>query len=267
MSEPSAAARAREWFRKWIDDAGDHGRDFLQLRIRRTPDGTYEIRHIADRDEPLRTLSASSDPEAALRIAHLTAEGRYRPLRTQPDLRRGWVLAGVDEAGLWHAVSRLYPAAAIHRHQWETGELPVVPFRVAAARQTGIYAGLEDLPEESVDAGRRACCTTLCLRTVAWPVEGAPRQAGGPAPADDFVPCREPCSLLFSFFREVVVPESERPAHVEGPPESRAEIAEEIRGLAALTARAGAEAPETGDFAHPLNPRRLLLLAEQIEEG
>jgi hypothetical protein len=84
-------AEARRALVAWVDEAGDEGRAFLQARIVAMEPGRYEIRHGRDRGRPHRSLKlVSSDPFAAREIAQTTGAGEHRPLKTAPNLKRGW---------------------------------------------------------------------------------------------------------------------------------------------------------------------------------
>ncbi len=90
----------------------------------------------------------------------------------------------------------------MHWFQHRSGTLPTVSFADAAARQTGIYAGVGALRGDRLEAAVGACCGALCLRTPVWePAAGLVAEGG---PGGGAVPCREPCSVFVSFAREVL---------------------------------------------------------------
>ncbi len=191
---PTPAQAARKAFLAWVDRAGAEGRTFLQMRLRRTEMGTYEVRHASDADVPAERLKVRTDPEAAWKITAVTEEGRPRPLKTAPNLRRGWIFRDLSADDLWEACSHLAPAAAVHWHLARTGRLPTVSFRDAARRQTGMFQGLSDLPDEEVsELVNVQCRSDKCLRKVAWW-----RTAAEAGDEDPVIPCPEPCSILFT---------------------------------------------------------------------
>src|SRR5689334_25282178 len=71
----------------------------------------YELRHELDREKPPGKLQSFTDPLAARQIATLTQDGKFRPLRSAPNLRRGWRINGLNFEGLMTALDCLYPAA------------------------------------------------------------------------------------------------------------------------------------------------------------
>ena len=92
---------------------------FAQVWIRRTERG-FELRHVADKEcEPasLRLLG-----ENDLRpLAQFTARGMFRPLRSAPNLQRGWRAAPRDEATLGAALNQLYPGGVA---DWFAAQAP-----------------------------------------------------------------------------------------------------------------------------------------------
>lgn len=198
--------QAKAWFIRWVESA--HGpRSFLQTAVWADPGGRFEVRHERDVSAPAEKLRAFTDPRAALDIAKATEDGGPRPLRTSPDLKGGWRFVELDGRGLWEVYANLYPGAPVHVFLHGRGELPVVPFEVAAGRQTGIYAGVGRLqgPELASLVERR--CGSGCLRVPVWD-----RSAPGTEPfttrvrSGAYVACNQPCSLLISEARSTLDP-------------------------------------------------------------
>jgi sirohydrochlorin cobaltochelatase len=208
---PASVREAREEFTGWAL-AGEGPRGFLETVVRVDASGRFEVRHELDADVPADALRTFTDPEAALEIVLTTEGGRIRPLRTSPDLRRGWRLTGLDAEGLWVVYAHLYPAAPIHAFLHTRGELRIVPFEVAAGRQTGMYAGVSHLQGSSLAELVRRRCGAGCLRVPVWhPSAGATEPFAERAGSRVSVPCNEPCSLLISEARTTLDP--------SGPPE------------------------------------------------
>jgi len=69
-----------------------------QVLIQKTRDGKFALSHRDDEDsDPGQVFW---NPEDAAEIAKYDEEGKYRPLKTAPNLRRGWRLEIVDLTGL-----------------------------------------------------------------------------------------------------------------------------------------------------------------------
>jgi sirohydrochlorin cobaltochelatase len=206
------AARACEAFLEWVDGAGKAGREFMQVWIGCPGEAGYEVRHVADRARPVEQLTVSRKPATAASLARVTETGQHRPLRSSPDLRRGWAFVGLDGAGLWDVLAGLYPAAAIHWFQHRSEALVASSFIETAGRQTGIYAGVRALSGAPLDAAiRTRCGGGMCLRRPVWApavevLKPAARAeaARGRAEHGAIVPCKEPCSLFLSCAREMM---------------------------------------------------------------
>ena len=196
MSYVPMVARAREALLDWVDEAGADGRVFMQIQVARQNDAGYELRHVADTGKEREQLVTFEDSHAVAQLTRTTQDGQHRPLRSTPDLRRGWALVNLDGSGLWSALDRIYPGAGLHWFQYRSGTLGTTSYAETAARQTGIYASVGQLGGKQLQAAIRGCCGDgQCLRTPVW----AP--APFLEPAGTLVPCREPCSLFISFAR------------------------------------------------------------------
>ncbi|MQA90297.1 MAG: hypothetical protein GEU90_08680 [Gemmatimonas sp.] len=203
LLEESPIAEARNEFFQWLGQAGSRGRTFLQVLIRPTAAGRFEVRHLEDADLPLASLTPHRDPPAATPLARSTQSGAFRPLRSAANLARGWVFLDLDATGLWTTLSNLYPAAVLHWHRGRTGDLRTVSYDRWASRQSGIYSGLRDLPSHRLAEMVDACCHEhRCLRSLTWgyslPVVRGPLDHGA-------VPCLEPCTLFAAVARDKLV--------------------------------------------------------------
>ena len=229
-------------FRRWVEEGGAAGRRFLQVHVLALGAGRYRLRHVEDAAAAADNLEPHADPYDARTIAQTDAAGAHRPLKTAPDLRRGWSFESLDAVGLDTALGYLYPACVAHWHAAREGSLRATPWRETAERQSGIYASVALLPDDAVRAAVGACCADdLCLRRVAWPLHPGER---GPRGGDGPVPCPEACSLFVSLARTALALERGEGRGGDG-----------TRG-----------APRQGDFDHPDNPRRLRYLAARAPD-
>ena len=71
---------------------------------------TFTLRHVADRDLPLDQLKSLSVNDIR-KLTMYTASGQFRPLRSSPDLQRGWVFTCNTPEELWRALQELYPGS------------------------------------------------------------------------------------------------------------------------------------------------------------
>jgi sirohydrochlorin ferrochelatase len=246
----SVAAAALESFARWVAEE-PAGRAFGEVLVRKTGEG-YELRHRADAGSG--DLEAYADPRSAQRIAQTTEDGEHRPLKSSPNLRRGWVLRLEDDRQLAVAMNYLYPAALVHRYLEQEGRLETTSYRENAARQTGIYEVVRNLSDAGVQAAAKAhCADEVCLKRPLWGADpGTPLEM---EPGEGEIPCPEPCSLFVSFARQITKFES------EGRDVRVGLTASERKDLAALVeaAAAAGELPRVreGEFDLPANRRRM----------
>lgn len=269
---PGGVGEARRALVAWVDEAGEAGRVFLQARLRRTGEGRYDVRHHRDVHRSLASLEwVSSDPFFAREVAQTTNRGEHRPLKTAPNLKQGWALVDLDAAGVWTALEYLYPAAAVHWHAGRAGTLRVTHWRETAARQSGIYSSVRLLDDPAVRNAVRACCAdAVCLRRVAWGIDGETPLAladEGPAEGDAPVPCPEACSMFISFARQVLKLERAPRREVPGlVPLGAGEVAQ-VREVIAAAANGTVGAAREGEFEDPNNLRRIRYLAARLADA
>ncbi len=205
-------------FCRWLELAAEHpvpdryatldsgvDREWGQLAVTTSisADGTrhYEVRHVDDSDADATNLTAHADPLAAREIGTLDENGRYRPLRTAPSLKTGWIFPKLSAAEVYEAVEAFYPATVVNWHREERGELDVDHWRDEQDRQSGIYNLITVLPDEAVDWAAAACCDdSQCLKRREWQLSAdEPLAAAG---GDGVFPCRGPCSMVVAAGRE-----------------------------------------------------------------
>jgi len=134
-------------------------------------------------------------------VARHDDEGKYRPLKSAPNLRHGWkiVLSGLP--ALRHALDSLYPAALGNWRAWLRRELAPVPLRSTLGRQTGMYRITATLTDGQAEGIERSLCAPGCLRLRLW------HDAGNPsAEPDCSIPllCGEACNIFIAAARTAV---------------------------------------------------------------
>ena len=244
----NVAAESREAFAAWVDSAPE-GRVFGQVMVRRVLPLGYSLRHTDDARED--GLEVSEDPRAAREIAKLTEGGEYRPLKSSPNLRRGWELRVADARSLVSAMNYLYPAGVVHWHLYREGRLPLTSFRENAARQSGIYKRVQRLSDEGVLDAARACCDeAVCLKRTLWDVDEDTALEVDRGEGE--IPCPEPCSIFVSFARRVRLFERENDASGLSPSER-----EDLTALVEAAATGEVGFAREAEFERPLNERRM----------
>ena len=249
----NAAARAREAFAAWVDEAGEAGRLFGQVLAQTTTPTGYALRHADDAGGA--GLRVYDDPRAAREIAKLTEAGEHRPLKSSPTLRRGWELRVEDARGLTTAMNYLYPAGVVHWHLHGEGRLEITSFRANAARQSGIYKRVQSLTDEGVQDAARACCEdAVCLKQTLWDVDEDSPLAMDRGRGE--IPCPEPCSVFVSFARRVRLFEREKKRDLDAiglSPSEKEDLAALVEAASTGEVRFAREA----EFEEPLNERRM----------
>ncbi len=188
-------------------------RQMGEVLIRKVADG-YDLRHVADagrEDLPV------ADPR---QVALENDAGEYRPLKTAPDLRRGWRFAATTVHEVRQALDLLYPAMLGVLLDFERGKVAPVPLRETLARQSGMYAVTKKLTDDQAQKLIHDVCQSDggCLKSILWrisetvPVHSLPASKFDPAinqcPGTLAPPlpmlCHEACNILVAKAREVV---------------------------------------------------------------
>jgi hypothetical protein len=225
---------------------------FGQVWIRRMERG-FELRHVADRECDSSTLRLLGEKDIRP-LAQFTDRGAFRPLRSAPNLQRGWRMTPRDERDLGAALNQLYPGAVADWFAARAPQPPVTSYRDFTGRQTGMYRITARLDDATAAAVIRACChKEFCLKRRLWSVEGLPPD---PASEKSALPCLEPCAILLEFARKMARVEQE-----EGPQISSESARRRAEAEAALQTP-DVTVAET-DFDSPNNPRRLRFILEK----
>ena len=233
-----------------MDDAPE-GRVFGQVIVRPAPPLGYSLRHVDDATED--GLRVTEDPHAAREIARLTERGEYRPLKSSPNLRRGWELRVADDRALATAMNYLYPAGVVHWHLHREGRLDLTSFRENAARQSGIYKRVQRLSDQGVIDAAIACCEdSVCLKKTLWDVDkDTPLDV---VRGEGEIPCPEPCSIFVSFARRVRLFEREKDLDTTDLSPSETE---DLAALVEAAATGEVDLAREAEFEKPLNERRM----------
>jgi hypothetical protein len=209
LEEPPLAVSARyDALAKGVVREWGQLRITTELESAETGDRVYELRHTDDTDHGVGELERHDEPRDARELSTADESGRYRPLKTAPSLRTGWVFPALSSRELVDAVEFFYPATIANWHRELRDELDVDHWLETADRQTGIYDVIDELPREAVEWMAEACCVdSQCLRRREWQYEEGDDL--DPDGGDGPFPCREPCSLVVAAARKWTVLESE----------------------------------------------------------
>lgn len=175
-------------------------------------------------DEGKDDLTEYHSPNDAVELAKFSDDGKYRPLKTAPNLRHGWRLALADLAALQQALDFFYPGRLAALAAWEANRLPRTPLRETLDRQTGMYRAAAKISDEQMDVTVGRVCRSQggapgCLRTILWPRDATQARPSLRLPLDKFIApgdqtgrgenvipllCQEACNLLVAEARKVV---------------------------------------------------------------
>ena len=192
---------------------------FGQIFIQRTSSGGFVLCH--REDEPSARLENFRKPDDAIEIARYDDAGKYRPLKTAPNLRHGWRLNLGDLGELRRTLDYFYPGRLAMLAAWTENRLNTTPFRETLDRQSGMYRIAAKIPDEQIDEVVGDFCRSNggCLRTILWKRDQSGTVSSTKLPPEKFSPshdqtgrgentipllCQEACNLLVARCRKVV---------------------------------------------------------------
>lgn len=192
---------------------------FGQLLIQRMSAGGFVVCHRDD--ENAMKLKLFQEPEDAIEIVRYDDTGKYRPLKTAPNLRHGWQLEVVDLGELRRALDYIYPGRLAALGVWMEDHLGTTPLRDTLDRQSGMYRVAAKISDQQIEQVVADFCRsdTGCLRTILWKRDQGSSPSSTKLPASKFDPaydqtgrsettvpllCQEACNLLVNECRKVV---------------------------------------------------------------
>ena len=161
----------------------------------------YEVRHRNDVETPAEQLDLLSAKELRARLSK-DASGRFRPLRSAPDLPAGWRALASSSEDLWRILNAVYPGALGDWHAFRQRKKTAVHFSEFVARQSGMFRVVAKLNGEQAQCVADACCDDrLCLKQRLWST-AENRESKPPSNlAEPGLICLEPCSLFLELAR------------------------------------------------------------------
>src|SRR5215470_5441606 len=129
---------------------------------------TRDLRIFHVEDATCKGLRVYTDPEAAKEIARFDDTGRYRPLKSAPDLCRGWELRLASAKALHIAIDFFYPAAMGLWMAMLKGRLVGTPLRTTLDRQSGMYRIAAQATDRQAIELMQNFCKKKCLRKILW---------------------------------------------------------------------------------------------------
>ena len=169
------------------------------------------LRHHEDQFLLEEDLLHYETPQAAREIIRYDAQGKFRPLKTAPNLRRGWLLKLNNIEDVILALDFFYPMALHLYEAFLENKLSVTPLRETLDRQTGMYRITQLLKDEQAqELISKSCCSENgCLRQVLWSISKdqaittlSDQKKSVPLnPREIPLLCREACNLLVAAAR------------------------------------------------------------------
>jgi sirohydrochlorin cobaltochelatase len=194
---------------RWLDAGKNH---LGQVSVMREGQGKFFLTHVDDVGRR-ETLKRGTSPLEACEIAKYDDAGAFRPLKTAPTLRHGWLLELTMPEEVVLALDFLYPAALGLALEEEKRSLQPVPLRDLLGRQTGMYRFANHITDDqAMDMTACHCDTrTKCLRRITWgltarqPLSGAATEKAAALEAATAIPllCMEACNHIVSAARKI----------------------------------------------------------------
>lgn len=203
---------------------GEAGR-FGQVLIQRTAAGFVFCHRDDEGRDDLKIFRQAED---AIEISKYDDAGKYRPLKTAPNLQRGWRLELADAGEARRALDCFYPGRLAAFAAWTEKRIEPTPLRETLGRQSGMYRVAMKISDKQIDAVVGNVCRSDggCLRTILWKRDAHGMPASTRLPPEKFDPahdqtgrdrktipllCQEICSVLLNKCRNAVKLEGDAP--------------------------------------------------------
>jgi sirohydrochlorin cobaltochelatase len=199
---------------------------FGQIAVSPLSEGGFRLSHRSD-VETAKKLQRFSSPEDALELSRFDDAGQYRPLKTAPNLRRGWTMELDTADKVWRALDYFYPGRLEILAAYKANRLSITALRETLGRQSGMYRIAATIPDAKLDDVVGEFCRSDggCLRTILWKRAESGAIPSTKLPPEKFDPshdqatanspalsdavhlpllCQEACNLLVAECRKAV---------------------------------------------------------------
>lgn len=141
---------------------------FGQILVTKREGAGFVLSHCDDAS--LYKLQRYRDAGNAIEIAKYDDAGNYRPLKTAPNLRRGWRLELATAEELRRALDYFYPGRLAVFAAWKKGCLKTTALRETLDRQSGMYRVAAKISDPQINDLVAYFCRSDggCLRTILW---------------------------------------------------------------------------------------------------
>ena len=171
---------------------------FGQILVEKKGGAGFALSHRDD--ESLDQLQTYQDAENAIEIAKYDDAGNYRPLKTAPNLRRGWRLELATVQEVRRALDYFYPGRLAVSAAWKSGYLKTTALRKTLDRQSGMYRVAAKISDPQINDLVADFCRSDsgCLRTILWKRDRKGEIASTKLPKEKFDPAYDQASALDS---------------------------------------------------------------------
>ena len=141
---------------------------FGQILIQKEEGAGFVLLHRDDAS--LDRLQIYREAKDAIEIAKYDDAGNYRPLKTAPNLRRGWRLELATVGELRRALDYFYPGRLAVFAAWKSSYLKTTALRETLDRQSGMYRVAAKISDQQINDLVADFCRSDsgCLRTILW---------------------------------------------------------------------------------------------------
>jgi len=141
-------------------------------------------------DASLHRLQRYREAKDAIEISKYDNAGNYRPLKTAPNLRRGWRLELGTVEELRRALDCFYPSRLAVFTAWKSGHLKTTALRDTLDRQSGMYRVAAKISDPQINDLVANFCRSDggCLRTILWKRDLSSAIASKKLPNEKFDP-------------------------------------------------------------------------------
>lgn len=168
---------------------------FGQVLVQKRPAGGFVLLH---REDHSRSLPATVyGPDQASALAKYDDKGDYRPLKTAPNLRRGWRIELSTFEELCSALDQFYPGRLGVFASWKADRLQTTPLRHTLDRQSGIYRVAAQISDDQINDVVADFCRSDggCLRTILWKRDAGGTVASTKLPPEKFDSSRDQAAI------------------------------------------------------------------------
>src|SRR4051794_15698293 len=164
---------------------------FGEILVQKADHSAFVLSH---RDDvSLDHLQTYGDAKDAIEIVKFDDAGRYRPLKTAPNLRHGWRLELDTVEELRCALNYFYPSRLAVFAAWKSGYLKTTALRETLDRQSGMYRVAAKISDTQINDVVADFCRsdTGCLRTILWKRDQGGAIASTKLPKEKFDPASD----------------------------------------------------------------------------